>query len=236
MSITIDHVGRTDTETPARPPDDQGYVERDGVRVHWEAYGDGERPAILLLPAWSIVHSRMWKGQIAFLARHFRVVTFDGRGNGLSDRPEDASAYAPREFVGDAIAVLDALGIESAVVAGLSRGGTRALLLASGHPERILGAFTISPTLPMLAPSPPQHGDHSFDVELGEYEGWAKFNRVHWRRDYRDFLEFFFGEAFPEPHSTKQRDDAAAHRRSRCRAKRGRDRSAMRCTARAWAG
>jgi predicted glycosyltransferase len=51
---------------------------------------------------------------------------------------------------------------------------------------------------------------HSFTVELDEYEGWAKYNRVHWRRDYRDFLEFFFGEAFPEPHSTKQQDDAVA--------------------------
>ncbi|HEY0632693.1 MAG TPA: alpha/beta fold hydrolase [Thermoleophilaceae bacterium] len=201
---------RTDTETAARLPDDQGYVERDGVRVHWETYGDEDRPAVLLMPAWSIVHSRMWKGQIPYLARHFRVVTFDGRGNGLSARPDEASAYAAQEFVDDGLAVLDAVGIESAVVAGLSRGGQRALRLASGHPGRVLGAFVISPTLGVLAPPLPHQRDLSFVAELDEYEGWAKFNRVYWRRDYRDFLEFFFAQAFPEPHSTKQHDDAVA--------------------------
>jgi pimeloyl-ACP methyl ester carboxylesterase/predicted glycosyltransferase len=210
VTITIDPVRRTETETAARLPDDEGYVERDGVRVHWEAYGEGGRPAILLMPAWSIVHARHWKGQIAYLARHFRVVTFDGRGNGLSDRPEHAVAYTADEFVADAIAVLDAARVESAVAAGISRGGKRSLLLAADHPERVLGAFVISPTLPMLAPRMPHQGDPSFVAELDEYEGWAKFNRVHWRRDYRDFLEFFFAEVFPEPHSTKQRDDAVA--------------------------
>ena len=71
---------------PARVPDQQGFVERDGVRVHWEAYGDGGS-AILLMPTWSVIHSRHWKAQIPYLARHFRVVAYDGRGNGHSDRP-----------------------------------------------------------------------------------------------------------------------------------------------------
>ena len=56
------------------------------MRVHYEVYGTGAS-TILLLPTWSIVHSRHWKMQIAYLARHCRVVAFDGRGNGLSDRP-----------------------------------------------------------------------------------------------------------------------------------------------------
>ena len=56
------------------------------MRVSWERYGDGE-PTVFLLPTWSIVHSRFWKAQIPYLARHFRVLTFDGRGNGRSDRP-----------------------------------------------------------------------------------------------------------------------------------------------------
>ena len=62
------------------------------------------------MPTWSVVHSRHWKLQIPYLARQFRVVTFDGRGNGRSDRPADAAAYADAEFVADAIAVLDATG------------------------------------------------------------------------------------------------------------------------------
>jgi pimeloyl-ACP methyl ester carboxylesterase/predicted glycosyltransferase len=207
VNIAIDHVGRTDTETPARLPDAQGIVERSGVRVHWEAYGEQGRPAILLMPSWSIVHSRQWKGQIPYLARHFRVITFDGRGNGFSDRPDDPSAYAPREYVADAIAVLDAAGAERAVVTGLSMGGYWALLLAAEHPGRVAGTFAVSPTISALVPPskrPP------FDAELDEYEGAAKYNRHYWRRDYPDFLEFFFSAMFIEPHSTKQREDGVA--------------------------
>ena len=108
---TIDRVGSE--QTRARYPDGEGYVERDGVRVFHEVYGEGES-TILLLPTWSIIHSRVWKLQIPYLARHARVVTFDGRGNGRSDRPEEPEAYAEREFAADALAVLDATETESA--------------------------------------------------------------------------------------------------------------------------
>jgi hypothetical protein len=61
-------------QTRARYPDAEGYVERDGVRLFWERYGDGQ-PTVFLLPTWSIIHSRHWKAQIPYLARHFRVLT-----------------------------------------------------------------------------------------------------------------------------------------------------------------
>ena len=48
-------------QTRARYPDETGYIERDGVRVFWERYGEGE-PAVLFLPTWSIVHSRVLEG------------------------------------------------------------------------------------------------------------------------------------------------------------------------------
>jgi pimeloyl-ACP methyl ester carboxylesterase/predicted glycosyltransferase len=202
-------MGRTATETPARLPDDSGFVERDGVRVWWEAYGSGE-PAILLMPTWSIVHSRHWKAQLHYLARHFRVVTFDGRGNGLSDRPEDEGAYAEAEYVADAVAVLDATGVEQAVVAGLSCGGRYALALAAHHPDRVLGVFAIAPSVPFLTPPPPWRAECDLDAPLEEYEGWAKDNHRYRLHDYRGFLEFFFSELFNEPHSTKQIEDMVA--------------------------
>ena len=93
--------------TQACQPSSDGYVERGGVRVHYEVYGSGE-PTVLLLPTWSIIHSRHWKMQIPYLARHCRVLTFDGRGNGRSDRPDVSEAYDEREFAADALAVMDA--------------------------------------------------------------------------------------------------------------------------------
>ena len=87
----------------ARYPDTDGYVERDGIKVFYEVFGDGE-PTVFLLPTWSIFHSQHWKAQVPYLSRHARVLTFDGRGNGRSDRPGSASAYSPLEFAQDAIA------------------------------------------------------------------------------------------------------------------------------------
>jgi pimeloyl-ACP methyl ester carboxylesterase len=191
-------------QTRARYPDEEGYVSRDGVRVYYEVYGSGH-PTILLLPTWSIIHSRHWKAQIPYLARHARVITFDGRGNGRSDRPTTVEAYAEREFAADAIAVLDATGTERAIVVGLSAGVLWGALLAAEHPERVAGAAFIAPAAPFA-----QHAVRvttPFDEPLESYEGWAKYNRHYWLTDYRDFLEFFFGTVFSEPHSTKQIED-----------------------------
>ena len=84
----------------ARYPDEEGYVERDGVRVFYEVYGDAPT-TFLLFPTSPISHSRMWKAQIPYLSRHFRVVVFDPRGNGKSDRPDDAEAYSYWEVMKD---------------------------------------------------------------------------------------------------------------------------------------
>jgi pimeloyl-ACP methyl ester carboxylesterase len=73
----------------ALEPDETGLVRG----VHWERFGDGD-PTVLFVPAWAIVHSRIWKMQVPYFARHFRVVTFDPRGNGLSERPAGPGAYS----------------------------------------------------------------------------------------------------------------------------------------------
>src|SRR3954470_21176020 len=90
-------------------PRESGYADVDGVRIAYEVFGEGDE-TLLLLPPWSIIHSRSWKLQIAYLSRQFRVVTFDGRGNGRSDRPGSADEYGARVSAGDAIGVLDATG------------------------------------------------------------------------------------------------------------------------------
>src|SRR4051812_4613339 len=88
----------------ALQPQRAGFAEVDGVRIAFEVFGEGEE-TLLLLPPWSIIHSRFWKAQVPYLARHFRVVTFDARGNGRSDRPQTVGAYGARVIPGDAVAV-----------------------------------------------------------------------------------------------------------------------------------
>jgi pimeloyl-ACP methyl ester carboxylesterase/predicted glycosyltransferase len=190
----------------AREADRSGFIERDGVKTYYEVYGEGE-PTLLLLPSWAIVHSRLWKAQIPYLARHYRVVTFDGRGNGKSDRPTGAEAYCNDEYIADALAVMDATATARAVVLGLSRGGHFAAILTARHPERVISAMLVAPAAP-FGPSNPARSQQSFLAPRNTDEGWAKYNRDYWRHDYRGFAEFFFREAFNEPHSTKQIEDA----------------------------
>jgi pimeloyl-ACP methyl ester carboxylesterase/predicted glycosyltransferase len=191
-------------QTRARYPDADGFVERDGVRVHWERYGTRE-PAFLLLPTWEIVHSRCWKCQIPYLARHGTVVTFDPRGNGRSDRPRTGAEYARHEYAGDAVAVLDAACVDRAVVVAWCDLG-ESLILASEHPERVAALIEIAPAV-QVGEIPPEPVAYPFDEVLDTDEGWAKENRHYWLRDWRGYAEFFFGEAFIEPHSTKQIED-----------------------------
>jgi len=190
-------------QSRARYPDSTGYIQRDGVRVYYEVYGSGE-PTVLLLPTWSIVHSRHWKMQIPYLARHCRVVTFDGRGNGRSDRP--AAGYEESEFAADALAVMDATKTADATLVSLSVGAQRALILAAEHPDRVTGAVFICPAVPLASPLP-DRTQFPWDAVLPTDEGWAKDNLYYWLRDYRGFLEFFFSQMFNEPHSTKPIDD-----------------------------
>jgi len=201
---TIDRVGSE--QTRARYPDSEGYVVRDGVRTFYEVYGTGE-PTVLLLPTWSIVHSRVWKMQVPYLARHCRVVTFDGRGNGKSDRPEEPAAYAEEEYAADALAVLDATETAQAFVVGYSMGAQRALLLAADHPERVEGVVFIGPAVPLSVQTPRARGLLSFDALLESYDGWEKYNRHYWLADFPGFLEYFFSQIFSEPHSTKPIED-----------------------------
>jgi len=57
-------------QSRARYPDSEGFVERCGQRLFYEVYGDGEE-TVFLIPTWSLIHSRHWKMQIPYFARHF---------------------------------------------------------------------------------------------------------------------------------------------------------------------
>ena len=135
------------------------------------------------------------------------MITFDPRGNGRSDRPRDASAYADTAFASDIRAVLDATGTERAVLAGFCTGFIWALLFATTEPQRVTGIVAIAPTLPIPPADPWERYEVSFDDILDTTEGWAKENRHYWRRDWRGDVEFFMSQIATEPHSTKPYDD-----------------------------
>ena len=196
----------------------EGYAERFGLKIHYEVHGTGG-PTILLLPTWTIVHKLFWKMQLAYLARHFRVVLYDGPGNGQSDRPIDPEPYGPAAQVGYALAVLDATGTEQAVVVGLSRAAGWALELAADHPDRVAGAILIgahvgrTSAVTRVLEAPLPTGLEPSAVPDGQPDPpshWAKYNREYWLAHYPDFLWFFMGQCFSEPHSTKAIEDGVA--------------------------
>lgn len=115
-------------------------LNRNGVKIHYEVYGSG--PVILLSHGYSAT-SRMWAGQVDALSRHYKLVTWDMRGHGQSDYPDDQAAYSQELTVDDMAAILDAVGAKSAIVGGLSLGGYMSLAFYVKHPERVRALLII---------------------------------------------------------------------------------------------
>jgi pimeloyl-ACP methyl ester carboxylesterase len=110
-------------------------LDRNGVKVHYEAHGSG--PVVLLSHGYSAT-TAMWAGQIpALVAAGWQAVVWDMRGHGQSDSPDDPACYSEALTLADMDAVLDAVGADRAVIAGLSLGGYMSLAFNVRHPERV---------------------------------------------------------------------------------------------------
>lgn len=198
----------------AREPDEQAWVVRDGVRIAYETFGfaapgAADRPVVVFVPIDTIVHSRAWKGQVPYLAQHYRVVTIDPRGNGRSDRPTSSSAYDDLELVADTVAVMDHLGLPRATLVGICASAWHAILVAHLHPDRVAGVVAVAPWVKDATPPHPWRltAQEGFEDERDSYEGWALTNRHVWRDDWPAFPRFFFDQMLPEAHSTQQLED-----------------------------
>ncbi len=212
MTVAVTPAGEVRRANPSRAvqPFVSGVTDVNGVEIAWDVYGEGEH-TMLFMPPWAIVHSRFWKAQIATMARSFRVVTYDGRGNGRSGRPRSSEEYGDRIKVGDALAVLEATGTaDFLAVVHCGSAGT-GLRLAAEHPDRVRAMVSIAPSLPLSPPIPERVGFPLREPAAG-YENWAKANVHYWATagGYDDYLRFFFTHCFPEPHSTKQIEDCVA--------------------------
>jgi pimeloyl-ACP methyl ester carboxylesterase/predicted glycosyltransferase len=190
----------------AKLPSESGFIDRDGVKIYYEVYGDGAE-TMVFVPSWSIVHSRIYKAQLPYFSERFRCITYDGRGNGKSDRPEDVAAYSLDNYVADVLAVMDATNAGKAILVGLSFGGMLASVLAAHHPDRVKAAILVG-TVTSIGPANYAHlTNKHFEAKQQQFEGWNKFNRAHWLADYPDFAEHFVRNIHSEPHSTKQIED-----------------------------
>jgi pimeloyl-ACP methyl ester carboxylesterase len=112
-------------------------VARDGVRIHYQAHGEGPP---LVLHTGAAGDLRMWRraGYVDGLRGH-RLILIDHRGHGLSDRPAGLEAHGIDQYVADVLAVLDAERVERCHFWGYSDGGRVGLELAAGAPERVAG-------------------------------------------------------------------------------------------------
>lgn len=198
-------VRKGDTTVRAIEPVEAGRLTLDGFTISYEVFGDRRAPAVLLLPAWQIVHSRLWKLQVPFLARALQVVTYDPPGNGGGERTTDPAAFEFERVARQGIGLLDNLGIDQTDVLGLSRGCAYGLLIAARWPERVK-------RLVLIGNSVANDGWHAAGgldplMRRESYQGWEKLNVHFMREHYGDFFRFYFEQLCPEPHSTKPIDD-----------------------------
>ena len=195
----------------ARLPDLEGTVDRDGVPIYYEVHGDGDLTLLLVPPA-PITHSRMYKAMVPYLARHYRVVTMDGRGNGRSGRPSTVEAHSRAANEADMIGVLDAVGADQAVLVAHCHANWWAVDLAAAHPERVRALVALSPGVPFVGPSQPHWVEMGprWDEDIADPQGWELSTRAGMVGHHRRWIEFFFDQLTVEPHSTKQYEDMVA--------------------------
>jgi 3-oxoadipate enol-lactonase len=114
-------------------------ADANGIRIHYEVHGEG-RPLLFILGFGADVSEHT--ALIDQLAALSRIIAFDNRGAGRTDKPD--APYSIELMAADALGVMDALGVSRADVLGISLGGRIALELALGHPERVERLILVS--------------------------------------------------------------------------------------------
>src|SRR5579872_6856133 len=129
-------------------------LNRNGVNIYYEVHGTGT--PLLLSHGYSAT-SHMWAGQVEAFAKHYQLITWDMRGHGRSDYPDDLAEYTEAATVADMAAILDAVGAKQAIIGGLSLGGYMSLAFHRLHPDRCL-ALLIIDTGPGYKKDEPREG------------------------------------------------------------------------------
>jgi pimeloyl-ACP methyl ester carboxylesterase len=167
------------------------YVHRPDARIFYQVTGSGARDLFLLPQCQVVTYSRMWKHQIPYLSRYFRVITMDPRGNGRSDRP--AIGYDMDTRYGDLLAVLDEVARPPFVLVAFSCAAPLAFRYAVAHPDRLSHLILLSGQYAESVPKPFE--ERVARVIRDDFDNWR--NRL-------------FKRIFPEPHSLKGIEDCVA--------------------------
>ena len=168
------------------------FADADGVSIAWQQFGDG--PDVLVIPplvsnvelVWEHAYYRRF---LEYVGRYVRLTLFDKRGVGLSDRFADPPTLEERTE--DILAVLDAAGLETVTLEGVSEGGLMAQLFAARHPERVerLVLFNSSPGAAgfLAAHTAPDGSVAALEEKLGMFQRLVDT----WGRDPRFMVEWF---------------------------------------------
>ena len=149
---------------PALAVEDGRFADFGGVKIHYIDRGKGE-PIVLLHGGTSNLESWVTPGVVANLAKDFRVIAFDARGSGKSDKPRDPKAYGRQQAL-DVPRLLDALKLDRAHIVGFSLGASTVAQLLTLHPERFLTATQAAGA----GRSPKAANDPRIEVEASEIE------------------------------------------------------------------
>jgi pimeloyl-ACP methyl ester carboxylesterase len=127
---------------------DSRFIEVNGINVHYKTYGQGEPTFILLHGFGASLFS--WREVTAPLAEFGTVIAYDRPAFGLTERPlkwEGENPYSQDAQIELVIGLMDALGIERAILVGNSAGGTIAMLTALKHPQRVQSLILADPAV-----------------------------------------------------------------------------------------
>lgn len=164
------------------------YVYRPGAKLFYQVDGSGDRDVILCPPSQPVVYSRMWKYQVPYLSRYFRVVAYDPRGNGRSDRPRTGYDFDTR--YDDLCAILDEAARPPFALVTFTCSAMVAVRYAVEHPDRLSHLVFFAAQYAQSLPQPFE--EKVAAVIRGDFDGWR-------RR--------LYGNVFLEAHSLKAIED-----------------------------
>ena len=170
-------------------------VERDGVRLAVEEAGPGDGTPVVLLHGLTATRRYVVMGSRALERDGHRTIAYDARGHGQSSPAPAPAAYGYDELARDLLAVMDAGGVERAVLAGASMGAHTLLRAALDAPERVAGVVVVTPAFDPDAPRDFAHWDALSDgLRTGGIDGFVAAYRVEdevpeaWRETIRTVL------------------------------------------------